>query len=87
MLHYYHLGDRMRNSSGDVSVEMTAGSAENTNIYLKTSNGDIDTSGISTGSSAGDGEDYSMYESKAGEAAPTLDVDCGDGDITLTEAD
>lgn len=77
----------IRNSSGDVSVEMTAGSAENTNIYLKTSNGDIDTSGISTGSSAGDGEDYSMYESKAGEAAPTLDVDCGDGDITLTEAD
>ena len=75
----------IKNSSGDVSIEMAAGSAKNTNIYLKTSDGEVDTSGVSAGSSSSDEDEYSMYENKAGESAPTLNVKCGDGDITLTE--
>lgn len=75
------------NSNGDVSIEMASGTTERTNIYLKTSNGEVDTSGVSTGSSGSDEDEYSMYENKAGESAPTLNVKCGDGDITLTETD
>lgn len=77
----------IKNSSGDVSIEMAAGTTENTNIYLKTSDGEVDASGVSTGGSSSDGDEYSMYENKAGGSAPTLNVKCGDGDITLTETE
>ena len=77
----------IKNSCGDVSVEMAAGTTENTNIYLKASDGEVDASGISTGGTGSDGDEYSMYENKVGGSAPTLNVKCGDGDITLTETD
>ena len=77
----------IKNSCGDVSVEMAAGTTENTNIYLKASDGEVDASGISTGGTGSDGDEYSMYENKVGGFAPTLNVKCGDGDITLTETD
>lgn len=75
----------IKNSCGDVSVEMAAGTTENTNIYLKASDGEVDASGISIGGTGSDGDEYSMYENKVGGSAPTLNVECGDGDITLTE--
>lgn len=75
------------NSNGDVSVEMKSGGAKNTSIHLETSNGDVDASGISSGSSWSDEEEYSVYDSNAGEDAPALNVKCGDGDICLTEAE
>jgi hypothetical protein len=77
----------IKNSCGDVSVKMAAGTTENTNIYLKASDGEVDASGISTGGTGSDGDEYSMYENKVGGSAPTLNVKCGDGDITLTETD
>lgn len=75
------------NSNGDVSIEMKAGGVKNTSIHLETSNGDVDTSQISAGSSQSAEDEYSVYDSNAGEAAPVLNVKCGDGDIRLTEAD
>ena len=44
----------IKNSCGDVSVEMAAGTTENTNIYLKASDGEVDASGISTGGTGSD---------------------------------
>ena len=80
-------GDMKINSScGDVSVEMKNGSAEKTNIYLKTADGDVDTEGLSRGKTDNE-EDTSVYENKAGASAPTLNVECSDGDITLTESE
>ena len=80
-------GDMKINSScGDVSVEMKNGSAEKTNIYLKAADGDVDTEGLSRGKTANE-EDTSVYENKAGASAPTLNVKCSDGDITLTESE
>ena len=80
-------GDMKINSScGDVSVEMKNGSAEKTNIYLKAADGDVDTEGLSRGKTANE-EDTSVYENKAGASAPTLNVECSDGDITLTESE
>ena len=80
-------GDMKINSScGDVSVEMKNGSAEKTNIYLKAADGDVDTEGLSGGRSDNE-EDTSVYENKAGASAPTLNVECSDGDITLTESE
>jgi len=80
-------GDMKINSScGDVSVEMKNGSAEKTNIYLKATDGDVDTEGLSRGKTDNE-EDTSVYENKAGASAPTLNVECSDGDITLTESE
>lgn len=80
-------GDMKINSScGDVSVEMKNGSAEKTNIYLKAADGDVDTEGLSRGKTDNE-EDTSVYENKAGASAPTLNVECSDGDITLTESE
>lgn len=80
-------GDMKINSScGDVSVEMKNGSAEKTNIYLKATDGDVDTEGLSGGKTDNE-EDTSVYENKAGASAPTLNVECSDGDITLTESE
>ena len=80
-------GDMKINSScGDVSVEMKNGSVEKTNIYLKAADGDVDTEGLSRGKSDNE-EDTSVYENKAGASAPTLNVECSDGDITLTESE
>ena len=80
-------GDMKINSScGDVSVEMKNGSAEKTNIYLKATDGDVDTEGLSRGKIDNE-EDTSVYENKAGASAPTLNVECSDGDITLTESE
>lgn len=80
-------GDMKINSScGDVSVEMKNGSAEKTNIYLKAADGDVDTEGLSRGKTDNE-EDPSVYENKAGASAPTLNVECSDGDITLTESE
>lgn len=80
-------GDMKINSScGDVSVEMKNGSAEKTNIYLKAADGDVDTEGLSRGKTDNE-EDTSVYENKAGASAPTLNVKCSDGDITLTESE
>lgn len=80
-------GDMKINSScGDVSVEMKNGSAEKTNIYLKAADGDVDTEGLSRGKTDNE-EDTSFYENKAGASAPTLNVECSDGDITLTESE
>lgn len=72
-------------SNGDVSIEMKKGSAEKTNIYLKTTDGDVDTGDLSRGKSDNE-EDVSVYENEAGTSAPTLNVDCSDGDITLNES-
>ena len=78
-------GDMKINSScGDISVEMKNGSVEKTNIYLKAVDGDVDTEGLSRGKSDNE-EDTSVYENKVGASAPTLNVKCSDGDITLTE--
>ena len=80
-------GDMKINSScGDVSVEMKNGSVEKTNIYLKAADGDVDTEGLSRGKSDNE-EDTSVYENKASASAPTLNVKCSDGDITLTESE
>lgn len=77
---------KINSSCGDVSVEMKNGSAEKTNIYLKTADGDVDTEGLSRGKTDNE-EDTSVYENKAGASAPTLNVECSDGDITLTESE
>ena len=80
-------GDMKINSScGDISVEMKNGSVEKTNIYLKAADGDVDTEGLSRGKTDNE-EDTSVYENKAGASAPTLNVECSDGDITLTESE
>ena len=77
---------KINSSCGDISVEMKKGSAEKTNIYLKAADGDVDTEGLSRGKTDNE-EDTSVYENKAGASAPTLNVECSDGDITLTESE
>ena len=77
---------KINSACGYVSVEMKNGSAEKTNIYLKTADGDVDTEGLSRGKTDNE-EDTSVYENKAGASAPTLNVECSDGDITLTESE
>lgn len=68
-------GDMKINSScGDVSVEMKNGSAEKTNIYLKTADGDVDTEGLSRGKTDNE-EDTSVYENKG--RCFSTDFKCG----------
>lgn len=73
------------NSNGDVSIQMKNGNVDKTNIYLKTTDGDVDTRDLSRGKSSNE-EDLSVYENKVGASAPTLNVNSSDGDITLTES-
>lgn len=75
----------IRNSNGDVFIEMKNGSAAKTNIHLEAANGDVDTEDLPQGDVSGE-EDISVYENKADSSAPTLNVKCEDGDITLTQA-
>ncbi len=75
----------IRNSNGDVFIEMKNGSAAKTNIHLEATNGDVDTENLPQGDASGE-EDISVYENKADSSAPTLNVKCEDGDITLTQA-
>lgn len=75
----------IRNSNGDVFIEMKNGSAAKTNIHLEATNGDVDTEDLPQGDASGE-EDISVYENKADSSAPTLNVKCEDGDITLTQA-
>ena len=72
-------------SNGDVSIQMKKSSVDKTNIYLKTTDGDVDTRDLSRGKSSNE-EDLSVYENKVGASAPTLNVNSSDGDITLTES-
>ncbi len=75
----------IRNFNGDVFIEMKNGSAAKTNIHLEAANGDVDTEDLPQGDVSGE-EDISVYENKADSSAPTLNVKCEDGDITLTQA-
>ena len=72
-------------SNGDVSIQMKKSSVDKTNIYLKTTDGDVDTGDLSRGKSSNE-EDFSVYENQVGTSAPTLSVKCSDGDIMLTES-
>lgn len=72
-------------SNGDVSIQMKKSSVDKTNIYLKTTDGDVDTGDLSRGKSSNE-EDFSVYENQVGASAPTLNVNSNDGDITLTES-
>lgn len=72
-------------SDGDVSIQMESGSAAKTDIHLKTTDGDIVTDNLPQGKS-GSKEDTSVYENKVDGVTATLNVKCGDGDITLSES-
>lgn len=72
-------------SDGDVSIEMENGSAAKTNIHLESTDGDVNTEDLFQGKSSSE-DDTSVYENKVNASAPTLNVKCGDGDITLTES-
>lgn len=74
------------NSDGDVTIEMKNGSAAKTNIHLEATDGDVNTENLFQGKSSSE-DDASVYENKVDASAPTLNVKCEDGDITLTESD
>ena len=76
---------KINSSDGDVSIEMKNGSAAKTNIHLESTDGDVNTENLSQGKSSSE-EDASVYENKVDASAPTLNVKCEDGDITLTES-
>lgn len=75
---------KIKNSDGDVSIGTDEDSLKKTDIHLETSNGSIDTKGISEGSSNSD-DDTAVYENKVNNADASLEVNCSDGDITLSE--
>lgn len=72
-------------SDGDVFIQMENGSAAKTNIHLKTTDGDIVTDNLPQGKSDSK-EDTSVYENKVDGATASLNVKCGDGDISLSES-
>ena len=77
---------KINSSCGDVSVEMKNGSAENQYLSESCRRRCGHGGGLSRGKTDNE-EDTSVYENKAGASAPTLNVECSDGDITLTESE
>ena len=76
----------IHSSDGDVFIQMEKGSTAKTDIYLESTDGDVDTEDLPQGKSYSKG-DTSVYENRVDGSTSTLNVKCGDGDITLTESD
>ena len=75
----------IKNSDGDVFIQMENGNAAKMNIHLKTTDGDVITDNLPQGKSERK-EDSSLYENNVDGATSTLNVICRDGDITLIES-
>ena len=76
---------KISSSDGDIFIQMENGGIAKTNIYLESSDGDVDAKNLSYGKSYSKG-DTSIYENKVDGASPTLNAESEDGDITLSEA-